>query len=132
MQAALLVCCLLSELFAMTTWLLRSDALPTVRELLPVTALLEEARDLVCEEALAKSIRIVIVGVPDLVLVSREQIVLVIAALLRDAVIAAPPGGRVAVTGQEIERDLAFAVYDTRSREGNLSVFSVPLDRHAN
>lgn len=97
-----------------------------------MTALLEEARDLVCEEALAKSIRIVIVGVPDLVLVSREQIVLVIAALLRDAVIAAPPGGRVAVTGQEIERDLAFAVYDTRSREGNLSVFSVPLDRHAN
>jgi K+-sensing histidine kinase KdpD len=140
--------------------LLRLDALPAARELLRVSALLHEARDLVREEARAKSLAVVVVGVDDEVFVNRAQVVHVLAALLRDAIRAVPQGGRVAVTGQELERELVFAVYDSgapcvpssrfdyfaaeaahalggrvwtvRRSESTLSLFSVPLYRDEN
>lgn len=127
--------------------------------MLPIVALLEAARDVVRAEAAAKAIEIVVVGVRDEVFVDRGRVVGVLAALLGDALETAPRGGRVAVTGQEIERDLVFAIYDSglpseSSRfdnftidaahaqggrvwnahlaEGNLALFSVPLHRFDN
>lgn len=139
--------------------LLRLDASPKTRELTTVSAVLQEARDLVRDAAVARAIRVIVVGVDDEVFVSRAQVVLVVAALLREAIAAAPPCGRVAVTGQEIERELVFAVYDTGTSDashqldelaveaaralggrvwsahpadGRLTLFSVPLYRDAN
>jgi hypothetical protein len=139
--------------------LLQLDALSTRREVLAISAVLQEARELVRDAASAKAIRIIVVGVSDEVFVSRAHVVLVVAALLHEAIVAAQPGGRVAVTGQEIERELVFAVYDDGTRnvtyhvdelalesarvlggrvwsahpeEGHLSLFSVPLYRDAN
>lgn len=136
--------------------LLRTDALHGTREVLPIVALLETARDVVRQEAAAKAIEIVVVGVRDEVFVDRGRVVAVLAALLGAAIETAPRGGRVAVTGQEIERELVFAVYDSglpseSSRfdtftidaahaqggrvwnaslvDGNLALFSVPLHR---
>jgi signal transduction histidine kinase len=139
--------------------LLQLDALSNRREVLSISVVLQEARELVRDAAVAKGIRIIVVGVADEVFVSRGHVVLVIAAMLQEAIEAAPPGGRVAVTGQEIERELVFAVYDDGSRnvtyhvdelamesarvlggrvwsahpaEGHLNLFSVPLYRDAN
>ncbi|HVK87410.1 MAG TPA: hypothetical protein VM513_25010 [Kofleriaceae bacterium] len=124
-------------------------------ELVSVSSLLYAARELVREEARAKSLRVIIVGVDEQVIVNRGHVVLVIASLLRDAIDTVQPGGRVAVTGQELDRELVFAVYDSgtpsapASRfdefaaeaahaiggrvwtahplDGNLSLFSLPL-----
>lgn len=132
----------------------------SARELLRVSALLHETRELVRDEAQAKALSVIVVGDPDEVFVSRVPIVLVVTALLRDAIRTAAPGGRVAVTAQEIERELVFAVYgagkppsgsrgletlvtETAERlggriwtahtdKGNLSLFSVPLYRYEN
>lgn len=132
----------------------------SARELLTVSALLHETRELVRDEARAKSLSVIVVGDPDEVFVSRVPIVVVVTALLRDAIRTATPGGRVAVTAQEIERELVFAVYGagrppsesrrldgrvTQTAEslggriwtahtdkGNLSLFSVPLYRYDN
>ena len=152
------------SLFDLTTQegvleLLALDALSNRREVLRISTLLEEARELVRDAASAKSIRIIVVGVADEVFVSRPHVVLVVAALLHEAIAAAPEGGRVAVTAQEIERELVFAVYDDGARnvtyhvdelalesarvlggrvwsahpaEGHLNLFSVPLYRDAN
>jgi hypothetical protein len=139
--------------------LLQLDALSNRREVLAISVLLQEARELVRDDAVAKAIRIIVVGVADEVVVNRGHVVLVVAALLHEAIAAARPGGRVAVTGQEIERELVFAVYDDGTHsltchidelamesarvlggrvwsahpsEGHLSLFSVPLYRDAN
>lgn len=139
--------------------LLRLDALSNRREVLPISVVLEEARELVRDAAVAKGIRIIVVGVADEVVVSRAHVVLVVSAMLHEAIAAARPGGRVAVTGQEIERELVFAVYNDGARnvtyhvdelamesarvvggrvwsahpaEGHLHLFSVPLYRDAN
>ena len=127
------------------------------RELLSITALLNHARELVAEDARARSLAIVVVGVHDEVFVDRARVLLVVATLLRRAINATPPGGRVAVTAQEFERELVFAVYDSGTPRapvgrlpdsaaeaasalggyvwgsaGNLALFSVPLYRDAN
>lgn len=130
------------------------------REAMPILAMLQEASELVRDAAVAKSIRVIVVGVADEVLISRADVVLVVASLLREAIAAAPPGGRVAVTGQEIERELVCSVYgagannapsehaDVRAiataralggrvwsgdpADGHLNLFSLPLYRDAN
>lgn len=140
--------------------LLRLDPIPAPRELLRVSALLHEARELVRDEARAKSLAVVVVGVDDEVFVNRAQVVYVLAALLRDAIRAVPQGGRVALTGQGFDRELLFVVYDSgapcvpssrfdyfateaahalggrvwtvRRSESTLSLFSVPLYRDEN
>lgn len=140
--------------------LLRLDAVPATRELVSITSLLAQARELVSDEAHTRSLRVVVVAVPEEVVVSRVQVVLVVAALLRRAIRRAPPGGRVAITAQEIERDLVFAVYDAGTprmpssrfddfaaeaaslvggrvwsapvHDGNLALLSLPLDRELN
>lgn len=137
--------------------LLRLDAIPTPRELLRVSTLLHEARDLVRDEARAKSLAVVVIGVDDEVFVNRAQVLHVLAALLRDAIRAVPQGGRVTVTGQGFDHELLFAVYDSEApcvpasrfdyfaaeaahalggrvwtvhrSESTLSLFSVPLYR---
>lgn len=138
--------------------LIRLDATPGAGELVPIDVLLNEARDLVRAEADAKSLGVIVVGVADEVVVNRAQVIHVLAALLRDAIRAVHPAGRVAVTAQEIERELVFAVFDsgksrarsietfvaaaahalggrvwsTRPMDGNLSLFAVPLARDDN
>jgi hypothetical protein len=140
--------------------LLQLDGVAVSRELLTVMALLHEARDVVRAHAGAKCIDIVVVGVADEVFVNRAPVVSVVAALLRHAIDTVPSGGRVAVTAQEFERELVFAVYDSgkpcapssrfdysaaeaayalggriwsaRQTDGNLSLFSLPLYRDQN
>ena len=53
--------------------LLRCDAMASARELLRVSALLHEARELVRDEARARSLSVIVVGVPDEVFVSRVR-----------------------------------------------------------
>ena len=96
---------------------------------------------------------------PARITLSMASVVLVVAALLHEAIASARSGGRVAVTGQQIEQELVFAVYDDGTRnaschvdglalesahalggrvwsahpaEGHLNLFSVPLYRDAN
>lgn len=124
-------------------------------ELVSVTRLLDEARMQVDEEARAKSLRIVVVPDDEQVCVSRKHVVFVVAMLLEKAIAMTPTGGRIAVTAQEFDHDLVFAVYDSGARgtpsnrfnyvameaafalggrvwnalapEGNLAFFSLPL-----
>lgn len=129
------------------------------RQLVSISTLLREASAIVREEARAKSLEVRIVGVDDEVFVDRARVVLVVGAMLLDAIRAVPPRGRVAVTAQEIERELVFAVFDSgaprppthgfddaaaevapviggrlwtpQTHDGNLTLFAVPL-RNAN
>lgn len=165
-----LVCRLLTRTVAMTKLhpissirceglleLLRLDA-PSAREVVSVNALLHDARDRVREAARAKSVVVIVVGVDDLVLVQRSHVVFVVSALLDAAIDGVPSAGRVAVTAQEMEGDLVFAVYDSgrsaarpiddvameaayalggrvwtaKPSDGNLSLFSLPLGRDQN
>ena len=124
-------------------------------ELVPITRLLDEARMQVEEEARAKSLRIVVVPADDHVVVSRKHVVFVVAMLLEKAISMTPSGGRIALTAQEFDHELVFAVYDSGTRgtpsnrfnyvameaafalggrvwsalapEGNLAFFSLPL-----
>lgn len=138
---------------------LELESMPTACELVPIAKLLYDACAVVDEEARAKSLAIVVVPVDDSVYVRRMHVVFVVAALLRTAIRLTPEGGRVAVTAQEIEQELVFAVYDsargsaairfnyvaseaalvlggrvwsTRAPEGNLALFSLPLSSEPN
>lgn len=131
---------------------------PNSREVVPVNALLHEARNRVREAARAKSVVVIVVGVEDLVVVSRAHVVLVVSALLQAAIDGVTSAGRVAITAQEMEGDLVFAVFDSgkptmrrfdhvavdaanllggrlwmaHPSDGNLSLFSLPLYRNGN
>lgn len=124
-------------------------------ELVSIAELLEDARHEVEEEARAKSLSIVVVPVPDEVFVSRPHVVFVVATLLRTAIALTSTGQRIAITAQEFDRELVFAVYDkgtcgtpsarfsyvaaeaahalggrvwnALAPEGNLAFFSLPL-----
>jgi signal transduction histidine kinase len=133
--------------------LLHLESTTRPRELLTITALLDQARDQVADEAKRRSLSIVVIGVEDEVFVNRAHVQLIVTSLLRDAIDAMRTAGRIAITAQEIEGDLVFAVYDSgrphtlrvddliqeaaralggrvwRSTpaEGNLALFSLPL-----
>ena len=130
------------------------------RELVSIERLLSEAGSAVAEPARAKSLAIVLVPVDDEVFVNRAMVIFVVTALLRTAIDATPVGSRIALTAQEMERELVFAVYDSASGvvratqfdplveraalvlhgrvwrsvspEGNLALFSLPLDIEQN
>lgn len=92
------------------------DATPATWGLVSVVQLLRDASALVDDQARTKQLAVVVVPVDEHVFVPRARIVTIVSALLRRAVTAAPPRGRVAVTAQQFERDLVFAVYDTGPR----------------
>lgn len=54
-------------------------------ELVALDLLLNEIRDRVCDQARTKDVRVVVVGVPQEVVVSRARVVRVVTALLRDS-----------------------------------------------
>lgn len=136
------------------------DATPTTWGNVSVVQLLRDASAVVEEQARTKQIAVVVVPADEHVSVPRARVVAVVAALLRRAITATPPRGRVAVTAQEMERDLVFAVYDTGPRatssrrlddtvvadagilggrvwiapapKGNLVLFSLPLYENYN
>jgi signal transduction histidine kinase len=133
--------------------LLRLESTTRPRELLPIVTLLREARDQVIDEARERSLRIVVIGIEDEVFVNRRHVELIVSTLLHDALEVTPANGRIAVTAQEIEHELVFAIYDsgkphtlriddftqeaacalggrvwrTTPAEGNLALFSLPL-----
>lgn len=140
--------------------LLRLATLPSTRELVPITTLLREARALVHEQARERGLAIVVVGLDDAVFVPRRDVVLVAGALLARALRAAPECARLAITAQDFEDELVFAVYDKSAPRparlratdfvceaaallggrvwaapldhGNLTLFAVPLYLHVN
>ena len=143
-----------SRIDAAQSWL-ELDTISPHRELTSIEGLVREACSLVHDEAHARSLYLVPVPVDDEIVIAREHVVFVLAMLLRGAIGAVPEGARVAITGQPMDRDVVFGVYDSgphRTRptqfgyvarqvayalggyvwtgdtaKGNLAMFSLPL-----
>lgn len=143
-----------SPIDAAPSWL-ALDTISPHRELTSIEGLVREACLLVHDEAHARSLYLVPVPVSDEIVIAREHVVFVLSMLLRGAIDAVPAGARVAITGQPMDRDVVFGIYDsgphrakpTRfgyiarqvayalggyvwsgdTEKGNLAMFSLPL-----
>lgn len=94
-----------------TLRLLQVETTSRPREYVSIARLLHEASDRVFDEARLRSLAINVIAPDDEVFVNRMHVVLVLVAMLRSAIQRTHRSGRIAITGQEIERELAFAVY---------------------
>ena len=91
--------------------LLQLETRSRPREYVPIARLLHEASERVVEEARRRCLAITVIAVDDEVFVNRPHVEVVLVAMLRSAIERTHRNGRIAITGQEIERELAFAVY---------------------
>ncbi|NVB82437.1 MAG: hypothetical protein HOV81_28920 [Kofleriaceae bacterium] len=94
-----------------TLHLLMLETTSKPREYVAIARLLHEASEQVSDEARLRSLAITVVAVDDEVFVNRHYVKIVLVAMLRSAIERTHRNGRIVITAQEIERDLAFAVY---------------------
>ncbi len=94
-----------------TLRLLQLETSSRPRELVTIARLLHDASDRVIDDARRRSLAILVIAPNDEVFVSRVHVVFIFATMLGSAIEQTPAGGRLAITGHEVERELSVAVY---------------------